>query len=403
MVNRRRTPVPQVVGYNRGTRREQTTVGFDPNLQNVGSDPYGSPYWVGQTIQPTPPANGSRYLYLLALSRFGAHRKARLVGMRQLVTIGQYIPFTVSTTAAGGQTLPTSPVNVASTAGFPSAGIALITTSAGVQKVMYTGLTPTSLTGVTGGVGVIAPGALVQAIIANYPLEREVTTPFWKFVDGNISWHLRRIGPLYQNTTATTKNSESMQFLYGQTPALLFQNLPSDFGGYVPPYGGQPPGNALIPDLATFHDIRFPWWSNQAWHGLDIEIEGPCDIALFASVLQTNPLTRTPLVIPPGVPLRTLQPEDAFIATPANPADPRQQIGPAPNAVYARVAGSLIFEEPNMISTPLQLMESVMEESALCRSNDGGRGDGNIDYTIGEGGERCPPKAANGGSKRGSR
>ncbi len=403
MVNRRRTPVPQVVGYNRGTRREQTTVGFDANLQNVGSDPYGSPYWVGQTIQPTPPPNGSRYLYLLALSRFGAHRKARLVGMRQLVTIGQYIPFTVSTTAAGGQTLPTSPINVASTAGFPPAGIALITTSAGVQKVMYTGLTPTSITGATGGVGVIAPGALVQAVIANYPLEHEVTTPFWKFVDGNISWHLRRVGPLYQNTTATTKNAESMQFLYGQTPALLFQNTPSDVGGYVPPYGGQPPGNALIPDLATFHDIRFPWWSNQAWRSLDIEIEGPCDIALFASVLQTDPTTRTPLVIPPGVPLRTLQPEDAFIATPADPTNPRQQIGPAPNAIYARVAGSLIFEEPNMISTPLQLMESVMEESALCRSNDGGRGDGDIDYTIGEGGERCPPKAANGGSKRGSR
>src|SRR5579884_3895704 len=141
----------------RGSRLELTTVGFDENLQNVGSDPYRSPYWVGQRIPATPPQNGSRYLYLLAIKRIGAHRKVRLVGMRQLVTIGQYIPVIVD-----------------------------------------------------------------EQVVASYPLEIAVESPWWKFVDGNISWHLRRVPPMFQNVTANTNNKEGNQFLYGQTPALLF-------------------------------------------------------------------------------------------------------------------------------------------------------------------------------------
>ena len=369
----------------RGTRHELSTVGFDENLQIVGSDPYGSPYWVGQRIPATPPPNGSRYLFLLALARFGAHTKGRLVGMRQLVTIGQNIPVFVSTTiapASNGQALPQAVINVASTAGFPPGGTALVTTSSGVQVVSYTGITPTSITGAAGGVGVMSTGGLVQVVVANYPLELDVRSPFWKFVDGNISWHLRRVPPMYQNVTANLGNAESMQFLYGQTPALLFQQTPSDVGGYVPPYGGQPPGNILVPDLATFHDLRFHWKSDRAWESIDVEIEGPCDVALFASVKQTTVSgvsARTPLIIPPGVPLGSLQREDAFISVPADPGNPQQQVGPAPNAVYWRVAGSLIFEEENFIRVPLQLNESRMEESPLCRNNDGGRGDGGSD------------------------
>jgi len=354
----------------RGTRHELTTVGFDENLQNVGSDPYRSPYWVGQRIPAFNPPNGSRYLFLLALARFGAHTKGRLVGIRQLVTIGQNIPVFIDTTiapASNGLTLP-QPVINAATAGFPSNGTILVTTSAGVQVVSYTGITPTSFTGTAGGTGVMSTGGLIQAVIANYPLELEVTSPFWKFVDGNISWHLRRVGPLYQNTTATTRNAEGLQFLYGQTPALLFQRAPADLGGYNPPYGGQPPGNVLVPDLATFHDLRFFWKTDDAWSSLDIEFEGPCDIALFASVKQTDPTTRTPLVIPPGVKLSTLQREDAFIATPQAPLDPRQEIGVAPDAKYWRIAGSLVFEEENFVRTPRELEETPEEEDPLCQN-----------------------------------
>ena len=55
-------------------------------------------------------------------------------------------------------TLPQSTINVASTAGYPSSGTLLIQTDNGLQVVTYTGLTPTSFTGVSGGSGNIING-----------------------------------------------------------------------------------------------------------------------------------------------------------------------------------------------------------------------------------------------------
>jgi hypothetical protein len=320
----------------RGSRLELSTVGFDENLQNVGSDPYRSPYWVGQRIPSAPPQNGSRYLFLLAIKRIDAHRKIRLVGMRQLVTIGQYVQVVVD-----------------------------------------------------------------EQVVASYPIELEVTSPYFKFPDANISWHLRRVPPMYQNVTANTNNCESRQFRYGQSPALLFENPTTDAGEYLPPYGGQPPGNILVPDLATFHDLRFPWRNSQVWQELDVEIEGPCDVALFASVKQTDPNSRTPLIVPPGVPLETLSREDAFIAKPLNNADPKQQVGMAPNAVYWRIAGSLIFEEENFYPTPREMTEPMPRTRCL---DDGNGYDGGGDYGGSDdgGGDRQGSHGGEGGSDSGA-
>lgn len=281
------------VGW-RGARIEISTVGFDQDLQMVGSDPYGSPYWVGQRIPTTVLPNNGRYLYICSFARFGANRKARLVGARQMVVIGQYIA-----TSSGDNTV-------------------------------------------------------------NYPLLRQVTTPFWRFPDANISWHLRRVPP-GQQMIYNTSNAEGLQFRYGTMSTLLYEVA----SPYTAPYGGLPPGVPLVPDLGTFHDIRFPW-QNGDFDSLDVEIQGPCDIVLFASVKQTNPNTRTPLVLPSGVPLDVLGPEDGFIASLESAAGGfAQQRGPAPNAVYWSVAGSLIFEEENFYRTPLEKMQSEEEESPV--------------------------------------
>lgn len=269
----------------RGTRRELSTVGFDQDLQLIGSDPYHSPYYLGQIIPATPAPAGARYLYMLSFTSLNAGEKQRLVGIRQLLTIAQYI--------AEGD----------------------------------------------------GPDA------KNYPLELEIESPFWKFPDGNVSWHLRRVAP-GKVTTNNAGNAEGLQFRYGSTPCLLFETPPSL--GYVPPNGGQPMGNALpeVPDLATFHDLRFPYRSSQTWSELDIEIEGPCDIVLYASVLQTNPSTRATYTIPDTFIGSTVIPkETSFTAT----------NGPAPSAVYKRIAGNMVFENPNQIAAPLELEEMADE------------------------------------------
>lgn len=65
--------------------------------------------------------------------------------------------------ASNGQTLPQATVNVASTAGFPSAGNICVATSTGVANVIYTGTTGTSFTGCTGAGGTMSTGGAVTA------------------------------------------------------------------------------------------------------------------------------------------------------------------------------------------------------------------------------------------------
>jgi hypothetical protein len=79
----------------RGIRYEVSTSGFDPALQGVWSDPYGGAYNVGLMVPQVLPVVRDpqhRLLFMLAFARFGAHRKARLVGVRQLLTIAALIP-----------------------------------------------------------------------------------------------------------------------------------------------------------------------------------------------------------------------------------------------------------------------------------------------------------------------
>lgn len=69
-----------------------------------------------------------------------------------------------TTTANSGQTLPVATINVTSTAGFPTSGTIYVVTTVGPQTVTYTGVTPTSFTGCSGGTGSTTGAAPIGSV-----------------------------------------------------------------------------------------------------------------------------------------------------------------------------------------------------------------------------------------------
>lgn len=256
---------------------ELTAHGFDENLQlALGGDPYGGMTSVGLRV-PTAltPTNKSRYLFLLATFQIPERMHARILGYRQLVTIGQSVPGT--------------------------------------------------------------DGALP------YPVEFLVTSPFWHFSDGNISWHVQRIGKRlpYQVRPATAPAPlRGTAFRFAQGPALLYENftvpgsgnLYVDMDTYTPPNQGRPWGTGMRSGFNTFYDNHTAYDYGEIVP-MEADVEGPEVIGFFASVSQTDPSTR-PLLNAPAVASTYslgISPEDQFLLN-------------FPNAVYWRVGGSLLVE-----------------------------------------------------------
>jgi len=73
-------------------------------------------------------------------------------------------PNTTIAVASNGQSLPQATINVAATAGFASAGNAIVWTSLGPQVVAYTSITGATLAGCTGGLGAMATGGSVSQL-----------------------------------------------------------------------------------------------------------------------------------------------------------------------------------------------------------------------------------------------
>lgn len=189
--------------------------------------------------------------------------------------------------------------------------------------------------------------------------ELEVTSPTFKFPDGNVSWHLRRMNlsePFSAIAPGSTRNltvpavpiappMRNFAFKTSDTPALLYETASMPIAGdpfyvnldsYTAPAAGQPWGRALAsPSFGTFYDLRVPWRADQTWESLDIPIQGPAKIAFYASVAQTDPRRRTPITRsetdPTGL---SLSPEERLILN-------------YPNTIYWRVGGALIFEAEN--------------------------------------------------------
>ena len=94
-----------------------------------------------------------------------------------------------------------------------------------------------------------------------------------------------------------------------------------------------------IGNLGEFYDIRFPWSAQSAMGSMDIELVGPVIVAFYASVRQTNPLTRQTLssllpsnFVPP-------QPEDKFVVDVERSTNPT-----LPPVIFRYAAGSIIAE-----------------------------------------------------------
>lgn len=165
--------------------------------------------------------------------------------------------------------------------------------------------------------------ALIESGSASYPAEREVTSPLWRFADGNVSFHLRWHQALQDARKYGVAPLGTDPNMRGLDTSLLF-----DPSGpfYTAPGNGVPPGRDVW-GLGTWRDMRFPWKST-SWD-MRIPVRGPGVLVLYASVRQTDPTTRP--VLPPPDDLDAIRPEDRFLLE-------------YPTAVYGRIAGALAVE-----------------------------------------------------------
>jgi hypothetical protein len=145
-----------------------------------------------------------------------------------------------------------------------------------------------------------------------FPIELDVTSPTWNFVNGNVSWHLRFVNPRVGAFTRTFIDTPpfTMPFsgaLNGTTSCILTRRqIPI----YQPLNRGVPYGSP-VRGLGTFRDIRYPWCRSAEPADLGIEVRGPGELVLFASVYQPNPATRP--APPAPLPGLVLRPEDDFV------------------------------------------------------------------------------------------
>lgn len=271
---------------------EVSSMGLDPALQTVAGDPFGGLSSVGLRVPTLASARGrtsARYLFQLAGFTVPDGIRVRIHGYRQLVTIGYLQP---------GQSTAQPPLQ---------------------PRVN----------------------------------EFQVTSPFFKFSDGNISWHLMQMGmnePLSPLRPGLTRNMtlvtpgppltplRNLAWKMSDTPALLFSSVQTpnfdpfypNLTAYTAPNSGRPWGRPVTSGVGCFYDLRTQWRESQAWSALDIPIEGPTRIAFFASVAQTTPQNRPAIIAPANDPSgASLSLEERFILN-------------FPNAIYWRVGGALI-------------------------------------------------------------
>lgn len=272
-----------------GRLYEIASSGIDEQLQGLGGDPFNGSSATGLRV-PTlaTPDAQHRYLFLACQFSLGENARAIIRGWRQLVTLGALV----------------SPAG----------------------------------TGETGN-------------RARF-VEQEVTSPVFRLPDGNVSFHLRRLGPpnargwpQYQPSNLTDLRSFKKGWADG--PALLYQSytIPAadefyvDLTAYTPPNLGRPWGTSLSDgQLNAVYDLRTQWRTHGAWdNSLDLVVDGPDTIAMFISVQQSA--GATPITVG-GVPATLAQmpngiPEEQFITA-------MSALGLS--VIYWRVGASLIVE-----------------------------------------------------------
>lgn len=181
-----------------------------------------------------------------------------------------------------------------------------------------------------------------------------VTSPYWHFVDGNVSWHV--IIEPNQEEVMTRPTTDAPSFAFGDCtdPAMLYAKGTTFTAGSTDPNTGAPyyydiglktyvapqrQGQWLpVAGLGNMKDIRFPW--NEATNALAIDapIEGSYKISLYASVLQSDPATRAAPTIPSLTYQNGIARETAFVENFATDETPSP-------VIYWRIFGSLLFED----------------------------------------------------------
>lgn len=286
-------------------RIEIQSHGVDEFHQGFGTDPFGSQSWLGLRVPFLATTSfRNRYLFMGAAFSVAEGSRARIIGYRQLYNLG------------------------------------CIVENVGPRPQ-----------------GVLAPRQPAPGL--HIPLEFEVETPSFAFVDGTVTWHFRRLGPpnaqgLPLFTPSNLTDLESARRGVSMTPALLYDTMTVPAGNpyytnltaYTPPNGGRPYGVPLTdaPELSDIYGLQTKWRDADAWGSLDVEVEGPDTVCAFISVAQTNPVLSQfitpPLAEPPGT---TLTPPEFNFLTMAN-------FGFAVPVYNWRVGVSLIVEVDSRVS-----------------------------------------------------
>lgn len=219
-------------------RWEVCASGIDEYLQGLSTDPYATTTPSGCGLRVPTLASPNRYLFQLAAIDVDSKHPIRLLGWRQLVTIG----------------------------------CALSTSTDGVTA----------------------------------PYEIQVVDPFWHFLDGNWSFHIVSepyggwrgpFGPVGANFAPSPEYARGSALLYGSFTATNLDALgaplcyPNTLTSYTPPAGIEGCWEDVC-GLSCVRDLRTTYVDSKAWDSLDVTVYGPKRLALYASVLQTNPATR---------------------------------------------------------------------------------------------------------------
>lgn len=180
-----------------------------------------------------------------------------------------------------------------------------------------------------------------------FVFEKEVESPRWTFMDGNVSFHLKwqSMSEERRHFYDAAQPPGTMASAWSGDAGLMY--VPPLVGPIPPPYvplGGGIPMGRDVDYLGTWRDMRYPW-HRTSWN-LNVPIVGPGTVRLYASVKQTDPATRPamPIFVTPDT--RGWRPEDAFLYS-------HRDAGP----VYGHVAGAML----------LDLFPSVKDEES-CRT-----------------------------------
>lgn len=274
-------------------RIELSASGLDEGTIGVSSDPWGAGQNAGLRIPAVMPGdtplNRPRYLFLLATRK--VMNPCRLIGIRQGLTIGNFL-----------------------SADTPN-----------LRPLEFFVETPTFK---------FSDGNVSWHLVYE---DNALPNPHQLTLTDAQNWAKDCAdGPamLYNTFTNTVTNVNG-------APIFYMQNLTA----YTPPQF-QNQWRPVAEDLKNFYDLRFHYRTSDAWSafGKGINLEVGRRVSLYASVLQTNPSTRqTDVPLSGGAVPLGLPPEESFITFMTGNAAGGEK--PSLPAIYWRVLGALIFED----------------------------------------------------------